>query len=143
MNVIGFREEIALREPGAIPPGGAEHISTETTVEEAGVETEPYVVCRQCQQPITRRTDAMAKDGSHIHTFANPHGIVFEIGCFREAIGCRHVGPSTDDFTWFKGYEWRIAICQGCAVHLGWHYSVSGSSAFYGLILDRLIIPDL
>jgi hypothetical protein len=142
MRVAAFQEEIALREPEAKPPDGTAQISTATMVEEAGIETEPYIVCRQCQHPVTRRQEAIAMEGSHTHTFANPHGVVFEIGCFREANGCRQIGPSTDEFTWFRGYEWRIAICHGCAVHLGWRFTSPGRAAFHALILDRLIIPD-
>ena len=34
-------------------------------------------------------------------------------------------------------YRWRLALCAGCHVHLGWHYS--GGAPFFGLILDRLV----
>ncbi len=79
--------------------------------------------------------------GSHVHTFANPHGLVFRIGCFSTAPGCVHADWESDDFTWFPGFSWSPAQCAGCGAHLGWRFS-SGSSAFHGLILDRLLEVD-
>lgn len=101
---------------------------------------EPVIVCRACGFTICRPDDAIPMAGAHRHTFANPHGIVFEIGCFRNAPGCAGVGPATDDFTWFAGYRWRIAICAACHEHLGWRFE-GDSDSFHGLILDRLVFP--
>ena len=102
---------------------------------------EPVIVCRACGFTICHPDDAIAVAGNHRHTFANPHGIVFEIGCFRSAPGCTRVGAATDDFTWFAGYRWRIAICAGCHEHLGWRFE-GDSDSFHGLILDRLVFPS-
>ena len=101
-------------------------------------EDEELIVCRHCGRPITRPAERIEKAGSHKHTFANPHGIVFEIGCFRSAIGCGYSGPATNEFTWFQGYSWRVAVCGSCTTHLGWFFSSTGSDSFHGLILDRL-----
>ena len=101
---------------------------------------EPVIVCRACGFTICHPDDAIPMAGAHRHTFANPHGIVFEIGCFRNAPGCAGVGPATDDFTWFAGYRWRIAICAACHEHLGWRFE-GDSDSFHGLILDRLVFP--
>lgn len=94
--------------------------------------------CRACGRVITRSAERTEAGGSHHHTFPNPHGIVFQIGCFREAWGCALTGPLTDEFTWFKGYQWRIAVCGSCLLHLGWLFASIGGSRFFGLILDRL-----
>ncbi|HNS99887.1 MAG TPA: cereblon family protein [Polyangiaceae bacterium] len=75
--------------------------------------------------------------GAHRHTFANPHGLVFQIGCFSEATGCRGTGPASDDFTWFSGYEWQVGVCARCGIHLGWRF-ISHRTSFFGLIVDRL-----
>jgi len=72
-------------------------------------------------------------------SFANPHGIVFEIGCFTAVKGCGYVGPPSDEFSWFAGYDWRVAVCFMCLTHLGWFFSSAGKESFHGLILDRLI----
>jgi hypothetical protein len=105
--------------------------------EEAG--REKVLVCRQCGKHITDEAWRTSIDGGHRHTFANPHGHVYDIGCFESAAGCAGVGPVSDEFTWFKGYSWQVVICMGCMTHLGWFFLSSGQHHFYGLILDRLV----
>lgn len=74
---------------------------------------------------------------SHEHTFANPHGFVFRIGCFSRA-ECALVGPRSAEWSWFPPHLWQLAHCPACASHLGWRFTAE-ASAFYGLVLDRLI----
>jgi len=105
-------------------------------------EEEEYILCRQCHQAITKPAERIAMQGSHRHTFANPHGIVFEIGCFRSVKGCGYAGAASDDFSWFAGYSWRVCFCTMCLTHLGWLFSLKGGDIFHGLILDRLIEPN-
>ena len=38
----------------------------------------------------------------------------------------------------FAAYSWRIVVCRGCGVHLGWLFESTGHS-FFGLIRTRLI----
>ncbi len=104
---------------------------------------EDLLLCRQCRAIITRPSDRIDIDGAHMHTFANPMGIVFEIGCFRSSPGCGHVGPTSDEFAWFAGYSWRIAICGQCRTHLGWLFISTSRDQFHGLILDRLLLSAL
>jgi hypothetical protein len=99
-----------------------------------------YILCRNCRNRITHTDARISIQGAHRHTFANPHGIVFEIGCFQTADGCGYIGAPTAEFTWFKGYRWRVAVCRACLVHVGWHFA-SGVSGFVGLIIDQLIFP--
>ncbi len=80
----------------------------------------------------------LAVAGSHQHVFANPHGHVFEIGCFTAAPGCAAVGLPTSDFSWFPGMIWQVAVCGACGRHLGWRYVQGDGGVFFGLILDRL-----
>lgn len=98
-----------------------------------------YIRCRQCYQVLTSPAERIEVQGSHQHTFANPQGIVYHIGCFRSVSGCGYVGPATDEFTWFRGFSWRIAICSMCLTHLGWLFIAKDNESFNGLILDRLI----
>ena len=104
-------------------------------------EEEEYILCRQCRQAITKPAERTAMQGSHRHTFANPHGVVFEIGCFRSAKGCGYAGAASDEFSWFAGYSWRVCFCSMCLTHLGWVFIQKGGDIFHGLILDRLIEP--
>jgi hypothetical protein len=111
----------------------------EEETEEEMLEQEEYIRCRQCRNVIASPEDRIIVQGSHQHTFANPHGIVFEIGCFSAVKGCGHMGPPSDEFSWFAGYSWRVAVCLICLTHLGWLFSSPGKEGFHGLILDRLI----
>lgn len=103
---------------------------------------EPVIRCRHCLHTIARPADEIAVQGAYRHTFANPHGYVYEIGCFRWADGCSNIGPSSTEFSWFAGFAWRIAVCRKCRLHLGWHFDSGTQNSFHGLILERLIFPD-
>lgn len=93
--------------------------------------------CRTCGQPVTRSQDRIEVGGQHRHALFNPTGILFEVGCFAEAPGCRFEGEFTLEFTWFPGYAWRFAFCRQCGTHLGWEYR-GASGSFAGLILTEL-----
>ncbi|MDY6831903.1 MAG: cereblon family protein [Thermodesulfobacteriota bacterium] len=108
------------------------------TINEKRPEEDDVLLCARCLHPITRPGARTTANGRHVHVFANPGGLVFEIGCFRTAPGCGHAGSPTLEFTWFNGYAWQVATCNGCLEHLGWYYTADGTS-FYGLILNRLI----
>ena len=105
-------------------------------------EEEQYILCRQCHQAITRPAERISVQGAHQHTFANPHGIVFEIGCFKYARGCGYAGPPSTEFTWFSGYAWRVSFCTLCMTHLGWVFIADSGDSFHGFILDRLLQPE-
>ncbi len=107
----------------------------------ASAEDAPLIVCRRCRQTIARPSDAIEVNGSHRHVFANPHGLVYEIGCFAGVTGCGAVGPASDEFTWFAGYAWQTLLCTDCLSHLGWSFASRGGDLFFGMILDHLIIP--
>ncbi len=93
--------------------------------------------CGHCKSVITESKFAVPIAGQHRHTFVNPSGIPYEIGCFSQAPGCFNTGEPTLEFTWFQGYTWCYSICKKCYTHMGWHYQ-SGDSHFFGLILNRL-----
>ncbi len=130
-----------LRTPAHRPGDGTDTTIVEKEHEAQSPAEEAYILCRQCRQAITRPAERIDVQGAHRHTFANPHGLVFEIGCFKNAVGCGYAGAATDEFTWFAGYRWRVCFCATCLTHLGWIFSSPGGSAFHGLILDRLIEP--
>lgn len=106
---------------------------------EEEADREQVLVCRQCGRHITDESRRISIDGAHRHTFANPHGLVYDIGCFSSATGCLGAGPTSSEFTWFKGYSWQIVVCTGCMTHLGWLFLSSGEHYFFGLIVDRLV----
>jgi hypothetical protein len=98
---------------------------------------EKRLFCAACRHPITHQDERISVQGSHEHRCTNPHGISYHIGCFREAAGCAPSGEETAEYTWFRGYAWRIAYCAHCQMHLGWCFQ-SGDDYFHGLIVDRL-----
>ncbi|MCP5425988.1 MAG: hypothetical protein H6970_13120 [Gammaproteobacteria bacterium] len=97
--------------------------------------------CVPCGHRITPLAARISVRERSTHEFANPHGIAYRIGCFREAPGVVREGTPTDYWSWFPGYRWQIALCRGCGQHLGWSF-VSGTELFYGLILNRLVERD-
>jgi len=130
-----------LKQPTEENGGLKTDIMIEDETGEQISEDDEFIRCVQCLNAITKPIDRIVIGGAHGHTFANPHGILFEIACFSIADGCRYLGPGTDEFTWFKGYTWKIAVCGKCLLHLGWQYTSSDKNSFYGLIVDRLIYP--
>ncbi|MBI3778743.1 MAG: hypothetical protein HY274_07520 [Gammaproteobacteria bacterium] len=104
---------------------------------DAKVEKDERLFCSTCRHPVTHLNQRIAVGGGHEHRCINPQGIVYRIGCFREA-SCAADGETTMEYTWFRGYAWRIAYCAQCQAHLGWEFQ-SDNDCFHGLIVDRLI----
>jgi len=92
--------------------------------------------CAACRAPVTRERFAVSERGDHEHTVFNPMGKVFKIRCFSDAPGAEIIGKGTEEFTWFPGCAWQLAICDACSAHLGWAYS--GNSRFFGLIKQAI-----
>lgn len=113
-------------------------VETRARATDDGGSSDPLLVCASCDHPITSKQEKISRGGAHEHTFANPAGVIFCIGCFRSAPGCMRTGERTAEFSWFAGYQWSYAACSLCGTHLGWFYNKE-ESTFYGLILDRLI----
>ena len=99
---------------------------------------EPLLICKVCKNIITSPENSIEVDGSHRHTFTNPEGVVYKIGCFSKIQGCTLVGEPIIEHTWFPGFSWQIVICSNCYSHLGWHFQ-SGENGFYGLVINNLI----
>jgi hypothetical protein len=125
-----------LRADGSPGVGG----STDTRHRE-GPGAQGALVCAKCGSLVTSRASALSMGGSHAHTFANPHGFEFRIGCFADAPGCVEVGEESAFWTWFPGFTWRVSVCRSCREHLGWLFR-SPDARFHGLILDRLTQAD-
>lgn len=104
---------------------------------------EPYR-CARCGEPITTKRERITVDGAHEHTFVNPAGIVYRIGCFRTAVGCECSTERTAEYAWFAGFAWALARCRRCALHLGWSFTSipDERESFFGLVLERLVMDD-
>ncbi len=100
-------------------------------------EEKKCIFCKNCNHKITTFENIIPIDGLYHHTCKNPVGLVFQIGCFKDAEGCVIYGEPTEDHTWFPGFSWSFAHCSQCNRHLGWFYQDNGRS-FFGLILHNL-----
>lgn len=116
-------------------PGG--NAQEQHTTDAARIPSDKTFLCAQCRSPIAAASHVCAINGKSSHTFANPAGAVFHIGCFSAAANLQQVGLPTSEFTWFPGYRWQIVVCATCNLHLGWRYV--SDIQFYGLIMSRLI----
>lgn len=106
-------------------------------VGEVADELDDTIRCGRCRHDVTAGRFAIEVSGSHAHTFRNPAGWSFRIGCFSDAVGAAVAGAATTEDTWFPGYAWQMAHCSACVIHLGWWF-VGGSHGFAGLVLARL-----
>jgi hypothetical protein len=105
---------------------------------EAERDADRVVSCRACGAPITHARAKIAVHAAHAHSFINPDGFIFRIGCFAVAPGARGSGVESDHWTWFPGYSWQAVVCGRCGAHIGWSYR-NTSRSFVGLILDRVV----
>ncbi|MCG8614811.1 MAG: cereblon family protein [Desulfobacterales bacterium] len=132
---------VSKSEPVCKKAEGRTKVTSDTLVDE---KEEPVVRCRTCNHTVAKSESRISIEQKFAHTFANPAGHVFEIGCFRQAEGCVAASPPSDEFSWFRGYAWRVGICRHCQVQLGWVFSSvtdANPPRFFGLILDQLILP--
>lgn len=115
---------------------------TETTTRaDDGEQGRSLLVCAECGRRITSAAARTEVAGSHSHTKVNPSGLVFQIGCFAHAVGCRRLGGPSPEWSWFAGYVWTMEVCANCRTHLGWLFESAGR-AFHAFVLDRLIEQD-
>jgi hypothetical protein len=130
--LLFFRQDV-----GKTHKTGADSRLQEKIQKKEKTNKEDFILCKLCGHRITTSSASIAVGNSHLHTFANPAGLLFDIGCFKSAPGCLNTGPFTHEFSWFKGYKWRISVCESCHAHIGWMFG-SANHIFFGLILDRL-----
>lgn len=127
--------EVFFRDDAGRPGGRSRTIVDDG--DDSEQEQEKALFCKMCDAPITTDKQRFSKNGKHLHTFFNPAGVVYEIGCFRDAPGCLVHGPVSREFSWFAEHGWQVAFCTVCLEHLGWYFS-SSQNAFFGLIINRL-----
>ena len=126
------------REAPGTPPAGIGEEAARYDEQEKEPYREEKIFCRQCMQVITSPAERIQVHGSHCHTFSNPAGLLFQIGCFRRVKGCVDASPPEAEWSWFGGYAWQVVLCSACATHLGWRYT-GQNDGFYGLILGSLM----
>lgn len=120
----------AERNPGASPADAS-----------SDREPDEELLCAACGAAVTKPRWATAADGAHEHVFCNPAGQTFEIALYSTAPGVLCASAAFSAFSWFPGCVWRIGVCRGCSLHLGWRFD-SDSDSFYGLIRPRLVLQS-
>lgn len=134
-----LREDAERTPPDGDPgKGGTERAGTGSQSEARNREPGGVLVCRACRARITSPDLAMEVDGSHVHVFFNPYGLVFELGCFASAKNLVSLGQPTAEYTWFPGHRWQTVICAQCRAQLGWRF-LGADSGFFGLIRKNLL----
>jgi len=120
-------------------PSGSDPVSGTTIKAEKKFMPQPghVIVCRACGSLVTTPDAVITVKNHHRHTFINPAGITFQIGCFSSAEGCIVHGVPVTEHTWFPGFAWNYATCSNCGAHLGWFFQ-RNDKGFFGLILDLL-----
>ena len=108
------------------------------TEKKFGLREGHFIVCRNCGNTITTPERMISVNEQHIHTFTNPAGITYDIGCFSSTSGCIVYGKPTLEHTWFEGFSWSFTLCSDCLIHLGWFYQGENEN-FFGLIMDHLM----
>jgi hypothetical protein len=135
-----FKEGRPPRRDGAGDerPGAEDPDEDVDVIDDPAPKRSERLLCRQCGQVMTSRESVIEIDGASDHVFENPHGMVYHVRCFGEAPGAVTLGAPTNDFTWFRGYTWQIALCGGCRSHVGWAF-IADKHRFWGLIPGRLV----
>ncbi len=126
-----------LRESSGWPAVTRDPASSEAT----GDRKSSRLACESCLSVVTNAAERILVAGSHDHTFSNPYGMSYHIGCFAHAPGGRPVGEPSTYWSWFSGHSWQVEVCAACRQHLGWLFRSPGQR-FHGLILGRLVELD-
>lgn len=100
------------------------------------------ILCKQCRFHLTSSDRAMVVEGHHEHIQCNPQGYTFVFKCFSRVPGGILSGEATRNYSWFSGYSWQYAHCQGCGSHLGWYFHNHHDESFFGLIADKVAVVD-
>mmetsp|Transcript_34323 Transcript_34323/g.50250 ORF Transcript_34323/g.50250 Transcript_34323/m.50250 type:complete len:114 (+) Transcript_34323:56-397(+) len=102
-----------------------------------------FLACRRCQRKICHHEQLfhMSSEGP-VSAFVNPGGVVHETATFYRATNLRLVGVMSEEYSWFPGYAWTIAVCTHCQEHIGWRFSSVKADTvpkhFWGLSRDAL-----
>lgn len=128
---------VGLREHDVSGSDGAGRTALDAGEEQEDCREPVRILCSSCGHRLTTADARSAVDGAHRHVKVNPHGHVFHIACFRPLPGVAALGAPSEEFSWFSGYRWQIALCGNCHVHLGWLFS--GDTHFGALIEGRFI----
>jgi hypothetical protein len=126
-----------FRDPAHDGDGGG--VDAAPDADETEHEAPERLYCAACGHEVTRPEWALRLDGAHLHHCVNPMGIKFRVRLFSHAPGAVPLGAPSSRATWFAGFTWKLAACNGCRAHLGWFYEgAPPPRAFFGLNAEAL-----
>jgi len=118
------------------------HLDTYDPMEKLGGNGNKAYQCVVCDSLITYSDRLITIQGSDRHLFVNPHGIECDFHTFSSCPGAVAVGEGTEEYSWFVGYQWRMAFCKNCGAHLGWHYEAISQILrplnFWGILISNI-----
>lgn len=97
-----------------------------------------HFACSTCQGVLCQKSDvfSMSRSGPQ-SSFVNPSGFIHDTITVRKAAGLVKTSNWSSQFTWFPGYQWRMAHCARCHRHIGWCYKSTEAETkprrFFGL----------
>lgn len=102
--------------------------------------------CAKCQQEIAKKSAIFCMRAPYeVQAFVNPHGYTFEVLTVKSATHVVWDTRVSTDFSWFKGYAWRLLFCERCLAHLGWRFEGAGEgdepNEFFGLVVRAIELP--
>ena len=115
-------------------------VDPEEKTEDAVKRAPSRVRCKACLNVLTSNEHLTPIAGETCHFFTNPAGVGFDLQTYLHAEGVTVGGKATDYFSWFEGFAWQHGFCNRCHQHIGWYFSCEGSSGFYALIVDRMLL---
>ena len=99
--------------------------------------------CSACNSVISGPDRLVAVSGAKRHWFTNPVGVLCDFFTFLSCPGAVAFGEPTEEHSWFPGYSWSFALCQGCGNHLGWHYKAASGweevPEFWGILVHQVL----
>jgi len=99
-------------------------------------------LCLNCNLAITYSDRLLAVSGSKRHSYVNPAELTCEFLTFSSCPGGMTLGLPTEQYSWFSGYSWCLAVCGNCHNHLGWHYrrlsESEGPTEFWGILINQI-----
>jgi hypothetical protein len=98
--------------------------------------------CRSCGGLITHSDRLIRIAGTNRHHHVNPAGSECDFHTFLACPGAVALGDATENYSWFSGYDWRMAVCSQCGQHLGWYYEAISRferpGEFWGILVSNI-----
>lgn len=113
------------------------------TEEEPQAPESTRYLCARCQTTITAKEHYCSiNNDSPFQSFLNPSGFYFNVITFSHCESVIPLPGTTQEHSWFPGYDWRILGCSRCNHHIGWQFDSKSKSPplFFALIDEKITL---